>query len=114
MERAIALGCNGMTTNWPDRLIERLVVHNADEHKCHHVAFRQDDVDWQVWVDAGDVPLLRKLVITYKNEAGAPQYTARLSRWNFQPRLSEHAFHYRPSESASRIEFLPVDMEDGR
>ena len=27
MERAIALGCNGMTTNWPERLIERLVEH---------------------------------------------------------------------------------------
>jgi glycerophosphoryl diester phosphodiesterase len=25
MERAIALGCNGMTTNWPERLIRRLV-----------------------------------------------------------------------------------------
>lgn len=27
MERAIALGCNGMTTNWPERLIQRLVEH---------------------------------------------------------------------------------------
>ena len=27
MERAIALGSNGMTTNWPERLIQRLVEH---------------------------------------------------------------------------------------
>ncbi len=27
MERAITLGCNGMTTNWPERLIQRLVEH---------------------------------------------------------------------------------------
>jgi glycerophosphoryl diester phosphodiesterase len=27
MERAIALGCAGMTTNWPERLIRRLVEH---------------------------------------------------------------------------------------
>ena len=29
MERAIALGSNGMTTNWPERLIERLVEHKG-------------------------------------------------------------------------------------
>ena len=29
MERAIALGCNGMTTNWPERLIRRLVEHKG-------------------------------------------------------------------------------------
>ena len=27
MDRAISLGANGMTTNWPDRLISRLVEH---------------------------------------------------------------------------------------
>ena len=31
---------------------------------CEHYAFRQEGVDWQVWIQKGDYPLPRKLVIT--------------------------------------------------
>ncbi len=49
-------------------------------------------------------------MITYKNEPGAPQYTARLSRWNIEPKLSEDTFRFQPPDGASRMEFLPVDV----
>src|ERR1035437_2898523 len=43
---------------------------------CHHLDFTQENVDWQVWIQDGPQPLIRKFVITHKNEAGAPQFTA--------------------------------------
>jgi len=43
-----------------------LGLHYADGIKCHHIAATQKNIDWQIWVDAGDVPQLRKIVITYK------------------------------------------------
>ena len=50
----------------------------------------------------------RQLVITYKEEPGAPQYRARFTEWDFQPRLSPHYFDFVPSAGADEIEFMPV------
>jgi len=38
---------------------------------CEHLAFRNADTDWQVWVEAGPRPIPRKYVITSKAVAGA-------------------------------------------
>ena len=70
-------------------------------------------IDWQVWIQTGPHPLVRKFVITYKNDEGWPQYTARLSEWNLSPRLSMHHFEYEPPAGADKVDFLPkTDMED--
>ncbi len=82
--------------------------HAVDGTPCHHLAFSQEVIDWQIWIEDGPRPVPRKLVITYKEEPGSPQYTARLSGWDFQPRLSEHYFEFHPPAGADEIEFLPI------
>ena len=47
--------------------------HSVDGTPCHHLAFSQDSIDWQIWIEDGPWPVPRKLVITYKQEAGAPK-----------------------------------------
>ena len=59
---------------------------------CHHLAFTQENVDWQVWITDGPQPLIRKLVITHKNEAGAPDFTAFITRWDLTQRISDSDF----------------------
>ncbi len=54
---------------------EYLGIHEAAGVPCHHLAFEQATIDWQLWIDAGKDPLPRKLVITYKTEDEVPQYT---------------------------------------
>ena len=81
--------------------------HRVDGTRCHHLAFSQEGIDWQIWIEIGPRPVPRKLVITYKDEPDSPQYIAELSGWNFQPRLSEHYFTFRPPEGSDEIEFLP-------
>ena len=51
-----------------------------------HYAFRQGDVDWQIWIERGERPLPRKLVITTREEVGQPQYSAELT-WNLNPQV---------------------------
>ena len=41
---------------------------------CDHFAFRNADVDWQIWIQQGEKPLPRKLVITTMDEVERPQY----------------------------------------
>ncbi len=88
--------------------------HAVDGTPCHHLAFSQEAIDWQIWIEDGPRPVPRKLVITYKEEPGSPQYTARLSGWDFQPRLSEHYFEFHPPAGADEIEFLPIQETETR
>ena len=80
---------------------------SVDGVDCHHLAFAQETIDWQVWIQAGPKPLLRKLVITYKTEEGWPQYAARFSEWDLAPRISKHYFEFEPPAGADRVDFLP-------
>ena len=77
--------------------------------EVHHLAFRGSEVDWQIWVEKGDRPLPRKYLITSKWIAGAPQFTAVFSDWDFDPRLSELLFTFTPPAGASKIEFVKMD-----
>jgi hypothetical protein len=79
---------------------------------CDHYAFRQDDVDWQIWIQEGKKPLPRKIVITTKNEEAAPQYAAVLS-WNLSPRLSDSVFRFVPPKRASKIVFRELEVQPG-
>jgi hypothetical protein len=54
----------------------------VDGAECEHLAFRNADVDWQIWIEVGDRPVPRKYVITTKAVTGAPQYTLRFSNWS--------------------------------
>ena len=82
--------------------------HPVNGTPCHHLAFSQYSIDWQIWIEDGPRPVPRKLLITYKEEFGSPQYTAILSDWDFQPNLSDHWFQFNPPIGADEIEFLPI------
>jgi hypothetical protein len=74
---------------------------------CQHLAFDKDKVHLQFWIEAGDKPLLRKIVITQKTLPGSPQWTAYLSDWNVSPQLQDDLFHFEPPQGAQKIKFMP-------
>jgi hypothetical protein len=58
---------------------------------CDHLAVRTaKGVDFQVWVAQGSEPLPRRIVITYKEEAGQPQFWASTSQLAKAIRLCSH------------------------
>jgi hypothetical protein len=75
---------------------------------CHHLAFDKKNVHFQLWVEAGDKPLLRKVVVTQKKLPYAPQWTAFISDWNFTPQLADNLFTFTPPDGAQKIKFIPV------
>jgi hypothetical protein len=80
-------------------------IHEVDGIECHHLAFVANGLDWQVWIDTGDKPLLRKLVIDYRDRVGSPSYTARITKWKVNPRLSKNFARFQPDEE-SAAEFM--------
>ncbi len=77
---------------------------------CHHLAFRQEDLDWQIWIEKGDRALPRKLVITYKDDPFSPQYSALLSDWNFNSiSAQDPIFFFKPAVDANKIDFVVIE-----
>jgi hypothetical protein len=81
-----------------------LGIHQAAGVACHHLAFSQATIEWQVWIDAGDKPLPRKLVISYVQEPGEPQYAAVMRRWTLDAPVPEGLFTFEAPEGAQRID----------
>jgi hypothetical protein len=77
--------------------------------ECENLAFREANVDWQIWVQAGDRPVPMKYVITSKWTTGAPQYAITLRDWNTEPVIGEDAFSFTAPEGARKLESLPVN-----
>lgn len=83
-----------------------------DGIECHHLAFREDEVDWQIWIQVGDRPLPMKYVITSKWRTGAPEYSLRLRNWNTNPQISASRFTFSAPARARRLDALPTSELD--
>ena len=77
----------------------------VDGIECEHLAFRNQDTDWQLWVEAGEHPIPRKFVITSKATAAAPQYTLLIRDWRTDAEIAADAFAFQPPADAKKIEF---------
>ncbi|MDJ0576494.1 MAG: DUF2092 domain-containing protein [Xenococcaceae cyanobacterium MO_234.B1] len=78
----------------------------VDDVPCHHLVFVQDSIDWQVWIEDSETPLLRKVAIAYKNREGVPRYTATLSNWNLEPTIAPDQFTFSPPANARKVDFV--------
>ncbi len=73
-----------------------------------HYAFREADRDWEIWIEKGDRPYPRKLVITDRTDSAHPSYEARLT-WNARPTLVATDFTFKPSADAKAIHIAKLD-----
>ena len=75
-----------------------------DGVECDHLAFRNDDVDWQIWIQLGSRPIPRKYVITNKAVTGAPQYTLRIKEWKTDVQVPANAFAFKPPADVKKVD----------
>lgn len=74
-----------------------------DGIECHHLAFRNADTDWQIWVQVGDRPLPLKYVIVSKTMAAGPAYSVRMRDWKVGAALDSKAFVFVPPKGAKSV-----------
>jgi hypothetical protein len=74
--------------------------------RCDQLAFRKADVDWQIWIQEGATPLPRKYVITSTKEAGVPDFTVLMTKWNVTPQVTDGMFVFKAPPGAKRVDFL--------
>jgi hypothetical protein len=82
-----------------------------DGIECEHLAFREEETDWQIWVEIGPRPIPRKYVITSKGTTGAPQYTVRIKDFKTDA-LAADAFTFKPPAGAKKVELSALNDID--
>jgi hypothetical protein len=108
------------STSLPETLTEGLdeasfvEVARTDGVPCDHIAARGDDIDVQLWIERGERPVPRRVVISYREARGEPQFRADLLDWDLAPGLEDANFAFAPAEGAEQIPFAPqVQPEAG-
>jgi hypothetical protein len=79
----------------------------VDGITCEQYAFRQEGIDWQIWIQLGEFPLPRKLVIRTLTDDAKPQHSENLT-WNLAPSFSEDAFTFVPPAGVGRITLAEI------
>ena len=81
--------------------------------RCHHLAFRNTQTDWQLWIaDDPAAPLPCKYVVTSKDIEGMPEFSVVLRDWNTDPDAPEAMFTPALPEGAVRVEFFERDEKE--
>jgi len=78
----------------------------VNDHLCHHLKFVQDSIDWHIWIETGEQPYPRKLMIQYKEKEGAPEYIAEFVKWEFGIEFNTDEFEFWVQEGAEQIDYI--------
>lgn len=79
----------------------------VDGKVCDHLAFRQDGIDWQLWIARSGNPLPCKLVITTTDDSSRPEYSVVYS-WNLKPVFKAANFTFTPAKGDAAIPLKKV------
>lgn len=82
------------------KYIGRGVINGRE---CEHLAFRNFDTDWQLWVEAGENPIPCKMVITSKTMNSAPQYTLSIRSWKAGVTPDQSSFVFTPTAGTKEL-----------
>jgi hypothetical protein len=74
---------------------------------CEQYGFRQEGIDWQLWIERGESPLPCRIVITTLTDDARPQHMATYS-WNLAPSYDDDTFVFHAPADAKRISLLEV------
>ncbi len=97
-----------LTSTFPAYL-ERMVTGDVDYVEentlgtvsTDHIAGQLEGVDYQFWIAEDLLP--RRIVMTYKNAPGQPQFWAEFSDWDLTPKISAKTFVFTPPQGAEKI-----------
>ena len=78
--------------------------------ECDHLAFRTDEVDWQIWIAQGDRPYPCRYVITSSKVKGSPQYTIDVRDWKTGAEVASDSFSLTVPQGAKELK--PGDVPD--
>ena len=74
---------------------------------CRKISAQQSGVEWDLWIDANDLP--KRLIIRFTEIEGSPALSADFLGWNLSPRVSDSSFKASVPATAQNIQMIPVE-----
>ena len=99
-----------LVTNSYDELMEGVydskdlgsgVINGAE---CDSLAFRKDEVDFQIWIAHGEHTYPCRLVITSTQVGGGPEYSVQVSGWKTGDAVAVDDYGFKPPADAEKID----------
>jgi hypothetical protein len=88
------------------RVVDTVTI---DGNPYLHLFFNQPPgIELELWLSKNDQSLPARLIVTYFNLPGQPNFIAQFSDWNFAPQLSSADFTFQPPAGAQRVALKPV------
>ena len=95
-------------------------VEKVGQIDCHHLAATQDDMDWEMWIEVGERPLIHKFVPDLRKAfqrmaeqtGNADIANLKMSNevlytdWKLDPKLDPAVFTFTPPEGAKEVDSM--------
>jgi peroxiredoxin len=101
---------------------EYVGMEEVDSAQCHHLRFEQEEFNWDIWIDAGEKPLVRKIVPDLSKqfaqaggmlEDAKMEYVVTLKDWDVEPKFADADFAFTPPEGATKVDSLFEGLAGG-
>jgi hypothetical protein len=89
-----------------------LGVESVGGNVCNHLLFSLKGVDWQLWIQQGEPPIPRKMVVSYNSVPSRPCYIQEITGFNTGP-IPASRFKLELPPGAHKIDFLPTRSRPG-
>lgn len=80
----------------------------VDGVQTDQYAFRQKGVDWQLWIERGDKPVPKKILLTTTDDPNRPQHSVEMS-WQLGAKQPDSVFTFNPPKTAAQIELKQLN-----
>jgi len=106
-------------TGFPQQMKKKLTAISYVEENTlfdvvtDHLAIRSEGVDMQLWVAQGNEPLPRRVILTYMNAPGQPQFRGDFSDWSLSPKVATDSFSFTPPKDAEKIPVIARVRQKG-
>lgn len=76
--------------------------------ECDYLAFRTEEVDWQIWIAQGKHPHPCRFMITAKLVEGGPQYTIQFRNWRTGDAIAARGFTFTNPTKATNVDLNDI------
>jgi hypothetical protein len=76
--------------------------------ECDYLAFRKQEVDFQIWIAQGDKPYPCRFTITTRGMPGNPQYSIQVRDWKTGGEVAMADFTFKNSGNARKIDITDI------
>jgi hypothetical protein len=80
--------------------------------ECDHLAFRNSEVDWQIWIAQGEHPYPCRYVITARDVDQAPQYSIQITGWKTGTEVTADDYSFRNATAAKEVDLAKIGDVD--